>query len=595
MKKWFSVFLVAIMALGLNAQEFGSEAGAEEAAPVGSGEAVQEMQQAMEEEVPVSDAKQTPAQELTEFANKKGYNIGGYDKDKKAIYTIAQRSIRIKNPKRSSSDFIDRRQQLMTEVLMVAKAQIIESIISNMSAERQLYMPGNPIAKQLEALTKEVDDVVAEASDQFDALLREVAEAEDEKDSGSISGVIKEASALYKQWDEGTLKTSDVLDSLSKLVGGFEERYTDISEYNSDRIEQYENLKKQLDEAKSKLENAKAEAEKAKGTLQQSLSSKIDLLAQMQIFGCTVIQQADNFRNENGKYFYDTAILYSWSEEMQNAASKILKGESVKFSPGKKTVGQWLNGKSQRKKGKPSALSAWVGPRNYIDDKGNMWFLGIACAPVDTDDAVQDGANVEMAQMQAMAEVAYSLFADASSKRTAEILKQTTKGANGQQDEKTLKDFSKLQSEKFENIQIAGCAEKWSGIVTDSISGVDMHVSVYGVSSGDATALKSIKDRATALAIEMNSAQERERAHQEQLQKEYESSKRNDAARAEGVRQAKESVKRERAKIAAEREAAKEVQSNTVKSQKSQSNSGYSTSGTYKIGLNMVLDDDDDE
>ena len=262
------------------------------------------------------------------------------------------------------------------------------------------------------------------------------------------------------------------------------------------------------------------------------------------------------------------------------ASGEILKGQSVKFTPGKKSIKEWISGKAKK-----GALAQWIGPRQYIDNNGNMWFIGISCAAVD-DDADTSEANREAAELEAAAEVMFALYSDATSSKTLNKLMRTKIGANGEKETQIYKDYSKSQGEAFKDIQISGNAELWSGTVRHEPSGLDMHVVVYGVNSGSVKALKDIQARAVALGIEVNTYQEMERGRQEQLRRTFEASKNNPAARAAGAAAASADLK---AKAAARR-SAKPV--NTFKESAGQSTS--QTKGNLRKGTQMITDDDED-
>ncbi len=563
MKKWFSLFLAAAMAVGLNAQEFGSEATAEEAAPVGSGEAVQEVQKVMEEEpAPAPTAKEM----IEDYFNSKENWTKGYNEETDQIIVTSTIEFDVKNPK-VSADFLDLRKEKMSELLLMAKSKIIETIMSQMSGERILNVPGNPIAKQVEKEYKEVNKALADALEQIAILDADFAEAAKEKGTVSASELLATVSSWFTRSDGENIAAS----------------------YDADKKERYENLKQQVRDAEQQYAELSEKAEEIKGTISKEMKTSLSRLSQMPIYGCTVLQQAESIREKNGKFKYQIAILYSWSGEMQKAAGQILQGESIRFNPGKKSVKKWISDKAKK-----GVLSQWIGPRQFIDDKGNMWFLGIACSPVDEDDADQNVANEEMAGLEAAAEVMFALYSDASSSKTLEKLAQTRRGADGEADTKVFKDYSKTQSESFKNIQIAGNTELWSGEVRHVPSGLDMHVVVYGVNSGSVKSLKAIQARAVALGIEVNTAQERERGRQAQFRADFEASKNNAAARAEGARQAKSEVQAERAKLAAERAAQKKAAQNSFQKSSSPSDGGYKTSGQLQAGSMMFIDDDEE-
>lgn len=268
---------------------------------------------------------------------------------------------------------------------------------------------------------------------------------------------------------------------------------------------------------------------------------------------------------------------------MMKASGEILKGESVKFTPGKKSMKQWI-----AKKAAKGALAQWIGPRQYIDDQGNMWFLGISCAATD-DDADTSETNREAAELEAAAEVMFALYSDATSSKTLNKLMRTKVAANGEKETQVYKDFSKTQGESFKDIQISGNAEIWSGTVRHEPSGLDMHVVVYGVNSGSVKALKDIQARAVALGVEVNTYQEMERGRQDALRKTFENSKNNPAARAAGAQAA---IADQRAKAAARvtRKSAKPV--NTFVDSSTKTNT--KTTGNLRKGTQMITDDDDE-
>ena len=215
---------------------------------------------------------------------------------------------------------------------------------------------------------------------------------------------------------------------------------------------------------------------------------------------------------------------------MQNAAAEILQGRSVKFKPGKKNINQWL-----KEKAKNGALATWVGPRNYIDDKGDMWFIGIAAAPTD-DDADTETANREMAELEASAEVMFSLYADASSSKSLEKVMQTKRidSISGEAETKIYKDYRKNQSESFKNIHISNLAKIYDTTVKQPCSGLEIQVVVYGVNSGNVKALRDIQKHAYALGIEVNTTQQYYDGYLQGMQGVYEASKDNSSVRNAG-------------------------------------------------------------
>ncbi len=564
MNKLMITTVAAVAAVAVNAQELGSEAPAEgtpAAAAVqelppeaGTGAAVAEMQQVLAEEIAPA---QTAKEAIEDYFNSKdGWNKG-YDEEADRIIVSDFIEFDIKNPK-VSADFIDLRKEKMSELMLKAKAKIIETIMSKMSGSRILDVPGNPIAKQLEKEQSEMNKALAAAREDLAKLDANLADALARRDDVTPGELV----AVISSWFTSA------------------EKENIAAKYDADKKERYDNAKADFEAAAAKYKELAEKAEALKGTISKEMKTSLSRVSAMPIYGCTVLQQAESISEKNGRYKYQIAILYSWSGEMMKASGEILKGQSVKFTPGKKSIKEWISGKAKK-----GALAQWIGPRQYIDNNGNMWFIGISCAAVD-DDADTSEANREAAELEAAAEVMFALYSDATSSKTLNKLMRTKIGANGEKETQIYKDYSKSQGEAFKDIQISGSAELWSGTVRHEPSGLDMHVVVYGVNSGSVKALKDIQARAVALGIEVNTYQEMERGRQEQLRKTFEASKNNPAARAAGAAAASADLK---AKAAARR-SAKPV--NTFKESAGQSSS--QTKGNLRKGTQMITDDDED-
>lgn len=564
MNKLMITTVAAVAAVAVNAQELGSEAPAEgspAAAAVqelppeaGAGAAVAEMQQVLAEEIAPA---QTAKEAIEDYFNSKdGWNKG-YDEEADRIIVSDFIEFDIKNPK-VSADFIDLRKEKMSELMLKAKAKIIETIMSKMSGSRILDVPGNPIAKQLEKEQSEMNKALAAAREDLAKLDANLADALARRDDVTPGELV----AVISSWFTSA------------------EKENIAAKYDADKKERYDNAKADFEAAAAKYKELAEKAEALKGTISKEMKTSLSRVSAMPIYGCTVLQQAESISEKNGRYKYQIAILYSWSGEMMKASGEILKGQSVKFTPGKKSIKEWISGKAKK-----GALAQWIGPRQYIDNNGNMWFIGISCAAVD-DDADTSEANREAAELEAAAEVMFALYSDATSSKTLNKLMRTKIGANGEKETQIYKDYSKSQGEAFKDIQISGNAELWSGTVRHEPSGLDMHVVVYGVNSGSVKVLKDIQARAVALGIEVNTYQEMERGRQEQLRRTFEASKNNPAARAVGAAAASADLK---AKAAARR-SAKPV--NTFKESAGQSSS--QTKGNLRKGTQMITDDDED-
>ncbi|MBQ7188395.1 MAG: hypothetical protein IJR99_03170 [Kiritimatiellae bacterium] len=571
MKKLMIMTFAAIVSAVVFAQKFGGEKEAPSAVtpetveaikalppPTGQGAGVAQMQQALAEEIAPA---QTAQQAIEDYLNTKEEWNKGYDEENDRIIVTASIEFDIKNPE-VSTDFVKLRGEKISELLLMAKGKIIENIMSTMSGERILNIPGNPIAKQVEKELQETNKQIEAARKTLARLDKSLAEALERRDEITVSELVAVISSWFINAEKNNL----------------------AAKYDADKKELYANVKADFEEAQKVYDQLLKKAEQLKGTISRELKTSLSRVAAMPIYGCTVLQQAESITEKNGRFKYQIAIAYAWSGEMQKASGEILRGDSVKFTPGKKSIKQWIAGKV-----KSGALSQWCGPRQYIDDKGNMWFLGIACAPT-LDDADDNNDARGAAELEAAAEVIFSLFSDVDSSRTLEKLSQTKMLADASKAATVYQAYRNKIGERFKDIVISGNGELYSGTLRHAPSGLDLQVVIYGVNSGSIKALKDIQTRATALGIEVNTYQEMERGRQDQMNRALNASKNNATARTVGTAQANTDLKAE-ASQAAQRRAARQQSSGFTEAKGTQPE--VKTTGKLRKGTAIITDDDD--
>jgi hypothetical protein len=236
MNKLMITTVAAVAAVAVNAQELGSEATAEgtpAAAAVqelppeaGTGAAVAEMQQVLAEEIAPA---QTAKEAIEDYFNSKdGWNKG-YDEEADRIIVSDFIEFDIKNPK-VSADFIDLRKEKMSELMLKAKAKIIETIMSKMSGSRILDVPGNPIAKQLEKEQSEMNKALAAAREDLAKLDANLADALARRDDVTPSELV----AVISSWFTSA------------------EKENIAAKYDADKKERYDNAKADFEAAAAK-------------------------------------------------------------------------------------------------------------------------------------------------------------------------------------------------------------------------------------------------------------------------------------------------------------------------------------------------------
>ena len=559
MNKLLITTIAAAFAVTAHADAAADAAKAALPAPVGQGAAVEEVVQVQDENV---EPAPTASEVIDNYCSEKKITPG-YDRKKNRILVTDSITFDVPNPK-VDAKFVKLRREKISQLLITAKAQIIETIMSEMSGSRVLDIPGNPIADQIQADRVAADAAVAAAKDELAKLDKELGSALNALDSQATS--------------------QQTLDVITSYITEAEAKNLPAS-YKADQKAQYANVKAAYETAKAKCAELEAKADAVKGKVVESMKSSLSRASAMPIYGCTVLQQAESIVQEGGKYQYEIAILYAWSEEMMKAAGEILKGKSVKFKPGKKSIGEWLDAKAAS-----GALSQWVGPRNYIDNEGNMWFIGIGCGPKPSNGRQQTLARKQCA-LEAAGEVVYSLFADASTKETLEKVMQTTAGKNGQEETAVYDNFAMAQQEAFSKIHIGGIENKKQRTYRHAPSGLDLQVCVAAVNSGNVEALRDIQSGMTALGIQVNTYQVMERGRQAMLKSTYEASKDNAAARAAGAENAAADLQDRAAKATGH----EGVKSPTKSGSQFKATDGKTGKGKGKLrtGVGMITDDDE--
>ena len=504
----------AVLGAGaVSAQEFGEAAAeapaaaAETVVPQPAGAIAQDQAQ-KDAEAPAAQFSDKPADVLAEYMNDPANNIQPYDKNTGRIVVQSTVTFDVLDPD-VSADFIEERNSRMMELLLNAKGEIVKSICSQMSAERLLELPANPIRKQLK-------DREAAIRKNVDKIKKQLDEA----------GIALEEAKL----DTKTLSAPELMAAAAEVYKG--EYATKLDEEKKARFEASKNTYNALKaEYDALLKKAEQVQEQFRDSVTKSTRSSISLSAEMQIHGCSILEQTEGAFIQNGKWKYQISALFSWSEEAQKAAEAILSAQAVKFSPGRRTVTEWVNNLA-----KNGALAYWSGPRTYNDKNGDMWYLGVYATPV-RDDAIEDEKAQKAAALRARAEVGYALFAQLTTTNALEETQIDFKVDDASVSKK-LTDYNEKTMEKFENLTLFGLSKIGPTYDLKHESGHDIHVVVYGINASNAAEMKSIQNAAHKLGIKINTEQQLELGRQEQMRQLTEASRDNADARNAGALQA---------------------------------------------------------
>ncbi|MDA8782855.1 DUF3450 domain-containing protein [Porticoccaceae bacterium] len=425
---------------------------------------------------------------LRQLTRKKGFKVGGWDDKKNRIMVIKQtgEAIDAYDP-----DFLQKREALAIEASLLAKATIIESFTTTASAENILSVPGNPIAKQLEAEQKQIKAMEAQSQKLYLQAQRETSallSAYDQAQADELSGVTfgDRLNALL----DATIKKLDNTFDNQQITDDKKQRLSDVK-LRLDKARQIEDDKKALlDEVQDKIAQLQ-------GQVKKETRSAIETSSSMPLFGATTLMQVESYDDLRGQY--NIASLVVWSPKLELEARAMLLGKG-KGKPRKNKISldDWLDKQN---------LSSMVGARRYLDNDGSTNFMGISAVEYDPDDSGSYSMLEEEAILWAKQAAILSLKSSVESVKTAERLKRDIRGADGKVESKILKDFSANIQESVKNLTIRGLETVRIEETVHQPTGKNIIVAVANVNSALAVKASGIMKDLYATLKEVNADQ----------------------------------------------------------------------------------------
>lgn len=424
---------------------------------------------------------------LAAYAREKGY-VTAWDNNNNRIValTTAGGVIPPHDP-----DFIVKRESFAIEAILLAKARIIESFISEASAENILSVPGSPIADQLEkeqrqlkALQASRERMLQQAQAEAADLMSEVnaAQAASIREVGTSDRLKALLDAAIKQLDE-SYSAEGIAEEKKQRVEDLKLRLQRAQEYESQAIV----AKREID----------GQVEELRGQITKEQRSDIALNASMPLFGATVIAQVESY--DELRESYQLAILLAWSPKLEADARNVLLLDGRSNSrAGKLSLDEWLNKQD---------LGVMVGPRRYLASDGSINFMGISAVEYDPEDIGSYSILEEQAILWAKQLALLSVTADVESQKAAERLRQDSVGDNGKTESRTLESMSLSIRESIDSIRIKGLETVRVDTTTHPASGKHIIVAVANINSVLAAQAGDIMKDTYATLQELNAEQ----------------------------------------------------------------------------------------
>ena len=351
----------------------------------------------------------------------------------------------------SNPDFLTMRRIKASEASLEAKRQFIEFIRTTMSAEDVVTLPESPFSTEFDDKMQATKDKVNKAFRKYKIALLKANKAE----AAKLNGV-----------DFSVLAKEGIIATIKKINPEF-----DASKLDKKLADDLAKAKADLEATETDLSNLKDELETLRGSLQQENVSSVETFSKMNVVGLVPIASFESWDGEQ----YATTIISIWTVKEEERTRALYSGQEVVYEPGASSVKDFINS---------TDWSTAQGVRKFFDDKGNFWLLSIGSSPIKGKSSKATRTARGQAQLSAQKQIAFVLFSEASSKRSArDKLQEVTTGNVGETENQSVSSFAETISQKVEDLDIQGMSQLIGKKYTHPISGQQMYVSIYGISS----------------------------------------------------------------------------------------------------------------
>ena len=414
---------------------------------------VEAVREAQEMTVPAPKKSLSPEQYLRQVAKEHGWKER-WDPKKKRIITIVSQTINSDNPA-TDPDFFLKREAAARRAYLLAKSNILYFFKTEMSAKDRLFIPGSDINAKFNEELKEIERNLVEEKDNLAKILDRYDRAE--------------AAQL-----RGTTFADRLDDMLVAVIKKLDEEYN--ADAKDEKLKaQLEEAKKNLDEQRAKVRQLEKEAEAVKGSTTMEQDSEVKLMAEMPLYGATVLMQVEGFDKK-----YEVAMIVVWSEALERAARAIVTGEPFKLAPKSDacSIDDWIEKQN---------LASMVGPRTFLDEDGNRWFVGISSHEYNDDmGSVEQTKAKRLAEVYARSVAVFSLMGDVQAYDAAQEMMRTYKNGKGPEKDKLAESLETKITQTIENKTIRGMQKIASDTVDHPVSNREMYVAVFAIDSESA-------------------------------------------------------------------------------------------------------------
>jgi hypothetical protein len=376
---------------------------------------------------------------------------------RRRYFTIQVDQVNTEDPA-SDEEFFVKREVAARRAFLRAKAEVARWMFTEMSARDHLEYPGSVLQTRYGKEYDAAKRLLAAQKQTVARLLKQFDEAE----AAQLAGATTED--RIRALMDAAIKKLDASYSAEAI--------------EQSRAEAFERVKTAYQEAIRRLQELEEQSEELKQRVVSTFESGGTELASMPVSGATVIDQAESWDPSEKKYH--VAVLLCWSPVLEKAAQLTLAGKTVAVrSESEQTpaVVEWLRSQN---------LASMAGPRQFLDQDGNRWYLGISSRPTSNNAAVER-KNRSAADYFSRQLAVYSLFSQVDSFVAGRIVARELMSAGAEMATMEAADYvEERMSQALENLPVAGMRQIISGRYTHPMTGREVYVTVSGISGSSA-------------------------------------------------------------------------------------------------------------
>ena len=381
-----------------------------------------------------------------------------------AYISIGTAEFSVEDPTKDKS-FTTKRNLKSVSAILNAKADIIEYIESDMSAEDKVEVPGTDLNKKFNEEKEALIAKLQEKSQKLDLYKKYL----DKKEIDMLDGV------GYADYSKAFY---------AALIKKLDDKF-DAKEIEEKKKKEYEEAKVAYNKINDDFNSLKSRITNITQNSTEKASSKVASVSKMPLFGTTALAQFESYDAENKIFQISTVVI--WSAKMEKAARMLVQGIDYKVPTSQtKTISQWIN---------ENDWSSAVGIRKFTDKDGLTHFVGIAASPVRGKSSSARRKAKGVSELMAKKNAIMSVFADVEAQKAAEEVMETY--SDGEDYEESMADeaFAKNLKQGFKNRKVNGSSKRFSKILVHPISQQQMHVAIYSVDQRGAKKALELQER----------------------------------------------------------------------------------------------------